>query len=68
MSLHSRIPKTKREQKKYILEAFPNIGPKTAKRLLEKFKTLSAVFGAAEEELAEILKGRTKDFGSLLDG
>ena len=40
LSLHSRIPKTKKEQKKYVLESFPNIGPKTAEKLLKKFITL----------------------------
>jgi len=67
ISLHSRIPKTIKEQKKYILEAFPNIGPKTAKKLLKKFSNLSSVFNASEEELKEILKGRTKGFKEILE-
>ena len=35
LSLHSKIPKTLIEQKKYILEAFPEIGPVKAKKLLK---------------------------------
>ena len=55
ISLHSRIPKTKDEQKRYILESFPNIGPKTAEKLLKKFKTISNVINAQESELKELL-------------
>jgi len=67
ISMHARIPKTLREQKKYVLESFPNIGPKKAKKLLEKFKTLNKVFNASQEELNEILKNRAKDFKDILE-
>lgn len=66
ISLHSRIPKTLKEQKKYILESFPNIGPKKAKKLLEKFSNLLSVFNASEEDLKEVLKNRAKEFKNLL--
>ena len=65
ISLHSRIPKTKKEQKSYILESFPNIGPTKAKQLLKKFKTIQQTINATEEELEEILKSKTKDFKDL---
>jgi ERCC4-type nuclease len=67
ISLHNRIPKTIKEQKQYILEAFPNIGPIKAELLLKKFKTLSNVFNASEEELNEILKNQTKNFKEILN-
>ncbi len=67
ISLHSRIPKSLREQKQYILESFPNIGPRKAELLLKKFKTLSNVFNASEEELKEILKSNNKDFKDILE-
>lgn len=67
ISLHSRIPKTPKEQKKYVLESFPNIGPKKAELLLKKFKTLTEVFNATEEELKEILKNKSGNFKNLLD-
>ena len=67
ISLHSRIPKTKKEQKQYVLESFPNIGPAKAKKLLKKFKNLLNVFNASEEELNEILKSRVKEFKELID-
>lgn len=66
ISLHSRIPKTLSEQKQYILEAFPDIGPKTAKKLLDKFKTIERTINATEEELNEILKGKTQNFKKIL--
>ena len=61
-SLHSRIPKKPQEQKQYILESFPNIGPITAKKLLKQFKTLEKTFNASEEELKKILKLKTNNF------
>ena len=67
ISLHSRIPKTEEEQKQYVLESFPNIGPATAKKLLKEFKTISNIFTRSEEELSKILKGKAKDFKRLLD-
>ena len=67
ISLHSRIPKTIKEQKQYILEAFPNIGPKKAELLLRKFKKLSAVFNASEEELNDVLKSNSKNFKDILE-
>jgi len=66
-SLHKRIPKTIQEQKQYILESFPNIGPVKAKKLLKKFKTLKNIFNAKEEELKEILKNQINNFKELIE-
>lgn len=38
----------------FVLQSFPYIGPKTALRLLEKFKTLRAVFNASVTELSRV--------------
>lgn len=43
--------RNKKEQAQYILEGFPSIGPKTARKLLKKFRTIKNVINAAEEEL-----------------
>lgn len=67
ISLHSRIPKTTKEQKQYILESFPNIGPKKASLLLKKFKTVKNTINADEIELTEILKSKAKYFKDLLE-
>ena len=66
-SFHSRIPKTLNEQKQYVLESFPNIGPKKAEKLLERFKTVKQTINATEEELEKILKSRAKEFKGLID-
>ncbi|MBD3253035.1 hypothetical protein GF386_04850 [Candidatus Pacearchaeota archaeon] len=66
-SLHSRIPKNKQQQKQYILESFPNIGPVTAKKLMKEFKTLENVFNASENELKKILKNKFEEFKEILN-
>ncbi len=45
----------KKERLQFILEGFPGIGPKTAKKLLEKFKSIKNIINASEEQLQEIL-------------
>ena len=50
----------KKERLQFILEGFPGIGPKTAKKLLKKFKTLKNIINASEEELREILGKKTE--------
>ena len=67
ISLHSRIPKTIKEQKSYILESFPNIGPVKAKKLIEKFNNLLDIINATEEDLKPILKKRAKEFKDLIN-
>ena len=63
----SKTLKTKQEKKQYILEGFPGIGPKTAKNLLKKFKSIKNIINSSEEELKEILRTKTQDFQNLLD-
>ncbi|BBL62151.1 DEAD/DEAH box helicase [Methanobrevibacter arboriphilus] len=42
------------EQQLFIIESLPNVGPVTAKKLLEKFSTVQAVIDASISELKEI--------------
>lgn len=42
------------EQQLFIVESLPNIGPVTAKKLLENFGTVQAVIEASENKLQEI--------------
>ena len=54
-SLHHRKEyRSEREQLEYILSAFPGIGIRQARTLLEHFGSLSAVITASEEELRTI--------------
>lgn len=58
------------EQKQFILEGFPGIGPTTAKQLLDKHKTLKKIFSLNEKKLAEINRfdqNKIKKFKELLD-
>jgi len=66
-TLHSRIPKKIQEQKQYILEAFPGIGPATSKKLLKEFKTLTATLNATTEDLEKILRKKAVDFKKLFE-
>ena len=40
-----------KEQIGFIIEGFPGIGPKTARKLLEKFRTIKNIINASEDEL-----------------
>ena len=66
ITLHGRIPKTFEEQKQYVLESFPEIGPKTAKKLLKNFNSLLNIFQASEQELFPFLRGKTLEFKKLI--
>lgn len=66
----SKTLKTQKEQKQFILEGFPGIGPVVAKNLLEKFPTLQEIFNATEEQLENISKldiNKIKRFRELLE-
>ena len=68
ISLHAKKKNLSfNEQKQYILESFPRIGPTTAKKLLKKFKTINKIFNASENELREILKSKTEFFKRILE-
>ncbi|VVB83485.1 3'-flap repair endonuclease Xpf [uncultured archaeon] len=45
----------KKERLQFILEGFPGIGPKTAKKLLSHFGTMKDIFSASQEELKKII-------------
>jgi len=63
----SKTFKNSEEQKQFILEGFPGIGPTTSKQLLEKFKTLKRIFNADEQEIKEILKRKTESFRKIIE-
>lgn len=58
---------SKKERLQFILEGFPGIGPKTAKKLLTKFKSLKEMVNASEEELREILGKKAMVIKDIID-
>jgi ERCC4-type nuclease len=56
----------KKERLQFILEGFPGIGPKNARKLLEKFKTLKNITNAPIEELSEVI-GKKADIFKLVE-
>lgn len=58
--------RNKKEQLQYILEGFPGIGPKTAKKLLKKYKTIKKIINADIEELKKEI-GKKAEIFKLLD-
>jgi len=56
----------KKERLQFILEGFPGIGPKNAKKLLEKFKTLKEIINTPIEELEKEI-GKKAEIFKILD-
>ncbi len=56
----------KKERLQFILEGFPGIGPKNAKKLLEKFGTLKEIINTPIEELEKEI-GKKAEIFSILE-
>lgn len=52
----------KKERLQFILEGFPGIGPKTAKKLLEHFHTLKNILNTPNEKLKELIGKKSEVF------
>ncbi|MFB6246570.1 MAG: ERCC4 domain-containing protein [Candidatus Pacearchaeota archaeon] len=57
----------KNEQLQFIIEAFPGIGPKKARELLEKFGNIQRTINATEEELREILGKKAEEVIEIIN-
>ena len=55
-------PRNSKEQLQYLLEGFPNIGPKTAKKLLEEFGTFKNIILASQEDLEKLIGKKAESF------
>ena len=54
------------EQIQFIIEGFPGIGPKSAKKLLKEFKNIKNIINASEEDLKKIL-GKKSEIFKIID-
>ncbi|PIO07163.1 hypothetical protein COU59_03840 [Candidatus Pacearchaeota archaeon CG10_big_fil_rev_8_21_14_0_10_34_12] len=52
----------KKEQMQFIIEGFPGIGPKTAKKLLEEFKTIKGIINTPTKELEKLIGKKAEIF------
>jgi len=55
----------KKQQMQFVLEAFSGIGPKNAKKLLEKHKTLKNIFNLSIEQIEEDIGKKSEVFKIL---
>ena len=55
-------PRDVKEQLQYILEGFPGIGPKTARKLLEEFGTLKEIINTPIEKLEKLIGKKAESF------
>ena len=51
---NGKKPLTTWEQQLFIIESLPNVGPVTARKLLEEFQSVKAVMNASEEDLKKV--------------
>jgi len=55
------------ERLSFILEGFPNIGPKKSEELLKEFHTVQNIINASEEDLKKMLGKRAKEFKEIVE-
>ena len=67
VSFHSRKPESLAKQKQYVVESFPNIGPKNAKALLKKFGSLKNIINASLEDLEKEIGKKSESIVKLRD-
>jgi ERCC4-type nuclease len=63
----SKTLKTTEEQKQFILEGFPEIGPTTAKKLMNEFGSIKNIINASEEQLKRVLGKKYNNFKDILE-
>ncbi|MGY4884699.1 MAG: ERCC4 domain-containing protein [Nanobdellota archaeon] len=57
----------KKEQLQFIIESFPGVGPKKARRLLEKFGSIQNIILASTEDLKEILGIKAESVREIIE-
>jgi ERCC4-type nuclease len=56
-----------KEQKQLIIEGFPGIGPKNAKKLLEEFKSIGGVINASEQDIKKVLGKKSETMKKIIE-
>jgi len=59
--------KTPEEERQFILEGFPGVGPVAAQSLMENFKNLKGIFNANKKQLEKILTFDEKKIDKFLE-
>ena len=59
--------RNKNEQLQFIIEGFPGIGPKTAKKLLKEFNTIENIIKTPLEKLTELIGKKAEIFKIIKD-
>jgi len=62
-----RVSKTVEEQKQFVLEGFPGIGAKTAKKLLKEYGSIKNVINSTEDELNHSIGKKSESFRKLVE-
>ncbi len=63
----SKIVLSDFERIQFILEGFPEIGPVTARKLIEKFGSLKNIFNASLEDLYKIIGKKANEFYRIIN-
>lgn len=63
----SKVALTKEERLQNILEGFPGIGPATARKLLEHFKSLKNIINSSSEELQKIIGKKSEELTKIVN-
>jgi Fanconi anemia group M protein len=63
----SKKAKNSKEQKQLIVEGFNGIGPKTARKVLERFKNIKGFVNASEEELKKVLGKKAETTKKIIE-
>lgn len=58
---------SQKEQSQYILESFPGIGPKTAKKLLKKFRTIKDIINVPEEDIKKVIGKKAENIIRIIN-
>jgi DNA excision repair protein ERCC-4 len=58
---------SKKEQLQFIIESFPGVGPKKARKLLEKFGSIQNIILASTEDLKDILGVQAESIREIIE-